>query len=151
MERLEMKAFCPTVSKAVRRRALGPPWVGRSLRLHSSPQLPPRAPGACGRLALGVELAFPAEARPQLLAPNGFPAVTPEPAPRARLLLQGATTAHLQSPVLHPTAGAWLMSLGKTDCQDRGRFRAPRRPAQRWRPFLETQANLSSGRCGPFL
>lgn len=125
---------------------------------------PPR--GGAGSLGARtrVELPFPAAAPPDPTRPDparpgparpgaalgsrGLSRSDSGASPRARRLLRGPpprTYGPGRPPDSRPEPGS---GIGVDRLATRGNL-GPGGPARPWRPFLETQANWSLGRCGP--
>lgn len=148
-------------------------WQGRRVRGFAPPGRPcaARGGGACGRPlpppppprggagSLGartrVELPFPAAAPPDPARPGaalgsrGLSRSDSGASPRARRLLRGPpprTYGPGRPPDSRPEPGS---GIGVDRLATRGSNLGPGSPARPWRPFLETQANWSLGRCGP--
>lgn len=152
-------------------------WQGRRVRGFAPPSRPcaARGGGACGRPLLPpprggagslgvrtrVELPFPAAAPPDPTRPGptrpgaalgsrGLSRSDSGASPRARRLLRGPpprTYGPGRPPDSRPEPGS---GIGVDRLPTRGSL-GPGGPARPWRPFLETQANWSLGRCGPLV
>lgn len=135
----------------------GRPCATRGAGLVGAPSLSP-SPSPRGAGSLGartrVELPFPAAAPPDPARPDpalgsrGLSRSDSRASPRARRLLRGPpprTHGPGRPPDSRPEPGS---GIGVDRLPTQG-ILGPRGPARPWRPFLETQANWSLGRCGP--
>lgn len=146
-------------------------WQGRRVRGFAPPGRPcaARGGGACGlplpagvlgawALALGWSCLSQRRRRPTrpdparpgaALGSRGLSRSDSGASPRARRLLRGPpprTYGPGRPPDSRPEPGS---GIGVDRLATRGSNLGPGSPARPWRPFLETQANWSLGRCGP--